>query len=132
MLNREFIAKLLRFGLVGGTVALVFMGLSQLFSNWWGKQLGFLAAYPIAATLHFLLNKWWTFASHRPDKGRQVGEYLVMAAFTFGLQWAVYTAITHWTTWPAGIAAAIANLTQMLITFFVMDRRIFAPQTPPP
>lgn len=123
--------KLLRFGIVGGSVTLVFMGLSQLFSEWWGKQLGFLAAYPIAVSLHFFLNKWWTFASHRPDKGKQIGEYLVMVAVTFTIQWIVYTAVTHWTHLPAGIAAAIANIAQMAITFVAMERRIFASQDTP-
>jgi putative flippase GtrA len=130
MFTREFIMKLLRFAVVGGSVTLLFMGLLQLFSTWWGKQLGFFAAYPIAASCHFLLNKWWTFADQRSDKGRQVGEYLLMAALTFALQWVVYTGVTHFTPLAPPIAGLIANVAQMAITFFVMDRRIFTSQAP--
>jgi len=130
MLNRQFILKIVRFVIVGGSVTLIFMGLIQVFAGWWGKQLGFLAAYPIAATIHFLLNKRWTFADQRADKKRQVSEYLVMAACTFALQWAVYTAVTHWTPIQPKIAGLIANVAQIAITFFVMDRRIFAAQEP--
>lgn len=126
MPKQEFIMKLLRFGVVGGTVTLVFMGLNKVFSEQWGNQIGFLASYPLALTLHFLLNKWWTFANHRKDKGRQVSEYLVMAAITFCIQWAIFTAVVTWTRLTAPYAALIANAAQMAITFVAMDRRIFS------
>lgn len=126
MPKQEFIMKLLRFGLVGGTVTLVLMGLTKLFTGWWGNQVGFLVAYPFALTLHFLLNKWWTFGSQRRDNARQVSEYLLMAGVTFLIQWAIYSLVIHYTRITPAFATVIANAAQMVITFVAMDRRVFA------
>jgi putative flippase GtrA len=128
MPKQELILKLLRFGLVGVTVTLTFVGLTHVFAAMWGKQLGFLAAYPFAVGLHFALNKWFTFGNKTRAKSRQVGEYLLMVLVTFAIQWVVYTAIVTWTQYSADIAALVANGTQMLVSFIMMDRRVFAPE----
>ena len=126
MPKQEFILKLLRFGLVGGTVTLVQMGLTKVFTGWWGDQKGYLIAYPFALTVHFLLNKWWTFGSKRRDSAKQVSEYLVMAGVTFLIQWGIYSAVVKFTPITPAFASLIANAAQMAITYVAMDRRIFA------
>lgn len=122
--------KIVRFATVGGTVMLVFMGLNKLFADLWGKQVGFLVAYPPAVGLHFCLNKWWTFGCKRSDSVRQFSEYAIMVAVTFVIQWAVFSALVTWTTMPSWLAAGIANAVQMIVTFVVMSRRIFASPAP--
>ncbi len=132
MLKQELFLKLLRFGIVGVIVMLIFMGLTQLFANWWGEQKGFWAAYPIALAVHYSLNRWWAFGSTRTDSRKQLLEYVVMVAVTALINWTVYTALLKWTTITPALAAGAANIAQMGISFLAMDRRVFtkAPTVP--
>lgn len=138
MINPILFKQLVRFAVVGGTVMVSFMALNWVLAPHLGAQGGFLGAYPPAVALHFALNKWWTFGSTRRDAGRQVAEYLAMVAVTFVIQWAVFTGVMLTTAWPGWLAAGLANLAQMIVTFLMMQRRIFkvvaagAPQGPRP
>lgn len=131
MFKPELIRRVLRFGLVGVVVMLVFMGLNWLLAPVLGRDGAFLAAYPPAVALHFGLNKWWTFGGARGDATRQVGEYLLMVLATFLIQAAVFKLLTHFTTMPSWVDAGMANAAQMIVTFLVMQRRIFAPAVSP-
>ncbi|HEX3729659.1 MAG TPA: GtrA family protein [Opitutaceae bacterium] len=126
-MKSEFWTKVMRFGAVGLLVMGCFMGLNWLLSHWCGKQAAFLLSYPPALGLHFLLNKLWTFGCQRSDLGRQAGEYALMVAVTFLVQWGVFSALAATTAMPGWLEAGAANAAQMGITFFVMQRRIFAP-----
>jgi putative flippase GtrA len=136
MLSRELIARLGRFAVVGGTVAGSFMALNWLFERMVGKQAAFFLAYPPSVLLHFCLNKWWTFGCRGGDTRRQVGEYLLMVAVAFVIQWGVFKALSALTGWPGWLEAGLANVAQMALTFVVMQRRIFGtrpvPSIPPP
>lgn len=126
MFKPEFIRRVLRFALVGGFVMGVFMGLNWLLAPKLGADGAFLAAYVPAVALHFCLNKWWTFGCERTDSARQVGEYLVMVLVTFLIQAVVFKTLTHFTPLPSWLAAGVANAAQMIVTFLVMQRRVFA------
>lgn len=130
MVRRVLRFSIVRFGIVGLVVMLSFMGFNWLFARWLTADWAFLAAYPLSVTLHFCLNKWWTFGCARKDSGRQVGEYLLMVGITFLVQAAVFKAVTHFTPLAPWIAAGVANVAQMVITFLAMQRRIFAPLAP--
>lgn len=117
--------RLVRYGVVGGLVMGVFTGLNWLLGHWLSKDVSFVLAYPPAVTLHFWLNKTWTFGCVRTDSGRQVSEYLVMVLVTFVIQAAVFKALTATTNLPGWAAAGAANAAQMAITFLVMQYRIF-------
>jgi putative flippase GtrA len=123
--------KVVRFVVVGATVALVFMGLNWLFGHWMGKGAAYLLAYPPALMLHYLLNKHWTFGSASPGSVRQVSEYLVMVLVTFAIQSAVFKWLTSATTLPGWVDAGAANGAQMVITFLAMQFRVFR-QVPKP
>jgi putative flippase GtrA len=118
-------ARILRYGVVGGLVMAVFTGLNWLLGHWFGKDASFILAYPPAVSLHFWLNKKWTFGCTRTDAGRQVSEYLLMVLVTFLIQAAVFKILTSTTSLPGWAAAGAANAAQMAITFFVMQFRIF-------
>jgi putative flippase GtrA len=122
---RLLLPKLLRFAIVGIIVAGVFMGLNWLLAPAVGKQAAFLLSYPPALAVHFWLNKWWTFASRGGATRRQIGEYLVMVAITFLLQWAVFNALSRWTRLPGWLEAGLANVAQTAISFLFMQARIF-------
>jgi putative flippase GtrA len=120
-----------RFGLVGGVVTLVFMGLNWLFAPKLGANLAYLAAYPLAVGLHFCLNKWWTFADKGGVKKRQVSEYLVMMLVAFLIQTTVFKVLIHFTGIAPWLASGVATVAQMALAFLVMQRRIFAPSKSP-
>ena len=129
MLRSEMLPRLIRFAVVGIGVMLTFMALNAALEPHLGKQGAFLAAYPPAVALHFCLNKWWTFGCRRTDAVRQVSEYVVMVLVTFAVQWVVFTGVLFLFPVPSWLAAGIANVTQMVITFVVMQRKVFAKPT---
>lgn len=117
--------KLFRYAVVGVSVMVVFSGLNALIGLRLGKDVSFLLAYPPAVTLHFWLNKHWTFGCARTDVRRQVSEYAVMVAVTFAIQAAAFKILTAYTGLPGWAAAAGANAAQMAITFVALQYRIF-------
>jgi putative flippase GtrA len=126
------LGKLLRFGLVGGTVMLAFMALNALFGLWLGPQAAFLAAYGPAVLLHFCLNKWWTFRDRQPVDGRQVRAYLAASVITFCIQWPVFTLVQSGFGAPGWLAAGVANGTQMVVSFVLLQWRVFRARRSPP
>src|SRR4051812_22798180 len=105
MLKQELILRLLRFGVTGGLVTLVFMGLNWCFEPRLGADLAYLAAYPLAVILHFCLNKWWTFGDQGAVKTRQLSEYLAMMVVAFLIQTTVFKLLIHYTTLPSWLAS---------------------------
>ncbi len=126
MLIPELRRKLLRFGLVGGTVTAVFMGLNALFGRWMEPDPAYLAAYPLAVGLHFILSKWWTFGDRSAVRPRQVTEYLVLMAVAFVIQTVVFKGLVYFTPIRPWIASGLATVLQMGISFLTMQRRVFA------
>lgn len=122
----ELFRRVFRFAVVGATVMFFFMGLNWLFGRWVGASMAFLLAYPPALILHYVLNKWWTFGCERTDTIRQVSEYLGMVLVTFIVQY-VFFWIAHEKMGLAGwLSAGFANAAQMVLSFVIMQRRVFA------
>ena len=63
MIKLELMRKMFRFGLWGVVGAGIFTVLNWLFSHWMNPDLACFTPYPLAAALHFYLNKWGTFKS---------------------------------------------------------------------
>ncbi len=121
------VRRLLRYAIVGVAVMLFFTGMNWLFGKAFGRYVSFILAYPPAVGLHFWLNKHWTFGCGRTDVKRQVPEYLAMVLVTFLVQALVFGILTRRTSLPGWAAAGVANGAQMIITFLVMQYRIFRP-----
>ena len=121
-----FFLRLVRFGLVGGGVMLAFMGLNALFGRWFSDQVAFFCAYVPAVLLHFSLNKWWTFTDRRPVDAQQVREYILASVVTFLIQWPVFTAAQAWLDLPGWLAAGVANGAQMVVSFVLLQWRVFS------
>lgn len=126
-LPRESLLRLLRFGTVGLAVMIFFMALNWAFGQVLAPQLAFLAAYPPALLLHYLLNKRWTFADPTPTDSRKVADYLHTVLVTFLIQWPVFTLAQGAFGCPAWLAAGVANLTQMTASFLLLQWRVFHP-----
>lgn len=132
MVRYGLIFKLVRFGLVGVVVTLVFMGLNWWFAPKLGPDLAYLAAYPLAVALHFMLNKWWTFGQQGAVKGRQVSEYLGLMVVAFLIQTTVFKLLIHFTAMAPWLASGVATVAQMALAFLIMQRRVFAPHRAAP
>ena len=124
-LKPELIARLARFVVVGATVMFFFMGLNWMFGLWMDATVSFLLAYPPALALHYSLSKWWTFGCDRADTVKQVSEYLVMVAVTFVVQLAIFKLAHDLLDLAGWLAAGVANAAQMVLTFLIMQRRVF-------
>jgi putative flippase GtrA len=124
--QRVSVLRLLRFAAVGGTVMLAFMGLNAFFGRWFAPQPAFLMAYVPAVLLHFCVNKWWTFTDRTPVDARQVREYLVASLITFLIQWPIFTLAHVVVGMPGWLAAGVANAAQMVVSFVLLQWRVFA------
>lgn len=125
-LKPELVRRLMRFAVVGGIVMIFFMALNWLLGHWAGVTTAFLLAYPPALALHYSLNKWWTFSCERTDTAKQVSEYLGMVAITFVVQYVFFLLANGWLGLAGWLSAGIANAAQMMLTFVIMQRRVFA------
>jgi len=124
-LKPELVRRLARFAVVGVAVMVFFMALNWLLGRWVGPTVAFLLAYPPALALHYSLNKWWTFGCARTDTVKQVSEYLTMVAITFVVQYAFFWLANGVLGLDGWLAAGIANAAQMVLTFLIMQRRVF-------
>src|SRR3954466_381497 len=120
MFKQELILTLVRFGLVGSTVTLVFMGLNRWLGPKLGKNKAFLVAYPPTVALHFCLNKWWTFGAPRTDASRQISQYIVLTLVAFLIQLGIFQLLTRYTRLRPWLASGVATVAQMALAFFVM------------
>ena len=130
MKNRKYfflgtVGKLMRFALVGLLVMCVFMALNWALGGLMTEQGAFLSAYPAALLLHFYLNKFWTFENYEKVNSRQLLAYAATVLVTFVIQWCIFTYCRRWTSWPAWIAAGVANVGQMTVSFFMLKLKVF-------
>jgi putative flippase GtrA len=130
MFKQDTIRTLLRFGLVGGVVALVHSGLIWYFYRvaGLGARASFWAGYFPAVTLHFCLTKWWTFRCARRDLLRQVSRYAVVAAITSSVQFGIYHFVLLWVTAIPNLAYVISAALGMGFSFVLMQQKVFQEQ----
>lgn len=83
----SFVAKLLKFCVVGGSGVFVDFGVTYVCKEWLkinkyvANSLGFVAA----ATSNYFLNRWWTFGSKDPRVARQYLLFLAISAVGLAL-----------------------------------------------
>ena len=126
-LQRLLRGRVARFAAVGGIVTLFFMALNALFGRVFGlgPQVSFLAAYPPALALHFLLNKLWTFGDRSATTHHQMGEYLFSVVVTFLIQWPSFLFFQKVVGLPGWFSAGMANLLQMSASYALLRWRVF-------
>lgn len=103
-----------------------FMGSNWLLARWFTPTIAFLIAYVPAVTLHFTLNKWWTFGCERTDTIRQISQYLFAVAVTFVVQLVFFWCAHELLHVPGWLAAGIANAGQMILSFCLLQWHVFA------
>lgn len=125
MLPTESSRRVLRFGIVGGAVMLCFMALNWLLGLVLSAQQAFFAAYLPALGLHFFLNKLWTFNDQRALSRQHLLDYLSSVVVTFFIQWPIFALGLHFFGWQAWLAAGLANVAQMTVSFLFLHWRVF-------
>jgi putative flippase GtrA len=119
----------LRFAVVGIAVAIFFMLSNALLGKLFSAELAFVLSYPPALALHYGLNKYWTFKDSQRANITQITKYFAMVVITFALQAGIFkVARVAFPELPAWIAAGVANVLQLLVTFTVMRYFIFSPR----
>ena len=119
----------MRFAVVGICVAIFFMLSNAILGKMFSAELAFVLSYPPALALHYGLNKYWTFKDSQRANITQIAKYFAMVVITFALQAGIFkVARVAFPELPAWIAAGVANVLQLLVTFTVMRYFIFSPR----
>lgn len=91
--------KFLKFGVVGVSGTAIDFGLTWLLKEKakLNKYLANGIAYMCGATSNFLLNRWWTFASQKPEIWEQYFKFLTISAIGLSLNTLIiYFMVTKW------------------------------------
>lgn len=83
MFDRDTVRKGFRFCLTGGFVFGVDLAMLWVWSRFTPALVAVSAAYFIAVSVHFCLNKWWVFGNHSEAYRAQLVKY----ALTVGACW---------------------------------------------
>lgn len=133
MPKQDTIRTLIRFGIVGGAVALLHSLLIWYFYHaWgWGARASFWAGYFPAVTLHFCLTKWWTFRCARRDLARQLIRYAIVGAITSSIQFGIYHLVLLSVTANPNLAYVASAVLGMGVSFVLMRQKVFREQRAP-
>jgi len=117
--------RFIRFGLVGGVVALFDFAWIWVFLLFLPRLAAVAVAYLLAVSLHFCLNRWWVFAAADAPARGQLGRY----GLTVVACWASTVGITAFAlatmTANVFIAKTLAIPPATLLGFFLMRGYVF-------
>lgn len=95
-IDKIFIAKFLKFGVVGGSGVLI-----DFFFTWLCKEqlkihkyLSNAIGFTLAASSNWVLNRIWTFHSHNPEIVREYADFLIISLIGLGINSLVLWLIT--------------------------------------
>lgn len=96
-----------------------------LFAHVLPKLVAVSAAYLLAVTLHFCLNKWWVFQAGQTPVGRQLPRYIVTVAACWCCTVVAVWLSLHTVTENVFIAKAVAIPPTTLLGFVLMRAFVF-------
>lgn len=94
---REFIFKILKFGIVGVLGMIVDFGITYLAKEilrapkYVANGLGFITA----ATFNYFLNRYWTFDSTNPNIAGEYGLFIIVSGIGLGINTAILYFLHH-------------------------------------
>lgn len=121
MFDRGTVQKGLRFCLTGGFVSGVDLAMLWLWSRFTPPLVAASAAYVIAVTVHFCLNKWWVFEQRADPVGAQLLKYLVAVALCWLCMAAIFSLALQFVT-PGIFTAKLIALPPTTALAFVLMR----------
>lgn len=125
LLDRSMQVRVLRFIISGLTVMVTQVVTLTYLLKWWNGTAAYIGSYAIAVSVHYSLNRFWALRSSRKDHTRQAGEYVLLVAGSFSINFLLFqmaVRIFHLTpVW----AAMVTNPPTTLIVFLVLNFRVF-------
>lgn len=87
MIDKPFILKFLKFGIVGASGVIVDFGFTYLCKEIIKipKYISNAIGFTIAASSNYILNRVWTFRSHNPEIGIEYGKFIFISLIGLGI-----------------------------------------------
>jgi putative flippase GtrA len=132
LLSHDLTGPLIRYGIAGGCVALVYLSVPLLLHDVAGLpiEVAIPIAYALALTLHFNLQRRFVF--HHIDEfalttRQQIGRYAMMAAIQYPTTALATAFLPGWLHISSDAAFVIITLTISLGAFLLLRGHIFHP-----
>jgi putative flippase GtrA len=126
MLDRDTAHKILRFCLTGGFVFGVDMAMLWLWSKFTPVRVAVTAAYIIAVTVHFCLNKWWVFRNRSETNDAQIFKYVLTVGASYLCMISSFSMALRFLTANIFVAKLIALPPTTALGFLMMKLFVFS------
>ena len=119
-IDKLFILKFLKFGVVGFSGVFVDFGITWLFkekvklNKYLSNAIGFICA----ATSHYILNRIWTFQSENADVATEYGKFMLVSAIGLGINSLTLYILTDKFKWNFYLSKIFAIGAATLWNFF--------------
>ena len=120
VIDRLFILKFLKFGVVGFSGVFVDFGITYLFkeiikiNKYVSNAIGFVCA----ATSNYILNRIWTFQSENADVATEYGKFMLVSAIGLGINSLTLYILTDKLKWNFYLSKIFAIGMATLWNFF--------------
>ena len=120
VIDRLFILKFLKFGVVGFSGVFVDFGITYLFkeiikiNKYVSNAIGFICA----ATSNYILNRIWTFQSENADVATEYGKFMLVSAIGLGINSLTLYILTDKLKWNFYLSKIFAIGMATLWNFF--------------
>lgn len=120
-IDKFFILKFLKFGVVGFSGVFVDFGVTYLFkeiikiNKYVSNAIGFICA----ATSNYILNRIWTFQSENADVATEYGKFMLVSAIGLGINSLTLYILTDKLKWNFYLSKIFAIGMATLWNFFV-------------
>ncbi len=117
--------RFVRFLTVGATAYGVQFATMKLFLAWLPTNAAFTLSFLCSTSTHYALNRFWALPSNRADTLRQLREYLLVAALSYVINFAIF----HLCLDVIGLgklwSTAVAVPPSTVIVFLLLNYRVF-------
>lgn len=119
--------RLARFLLVGGSTAVLYLGVSHLVLNVlvMDYRLGISLAYTAAVSFHFLMNRAYTFAGESGGLLRAVARYGCVLAVNYAITLATAELCVRMLGLTPFVSSGVAMFVTTALTFLLLSRWVF-------
>lgn len=120
VIDKLFILKFLKFGVVGFSGVFVDFGVTYLFkeiikiNKYVSNAIGFISA----ATSNYILNRIWTFQSDNADVATEYGKFMLVSAIGLGINSLTLYILTDKLKWNFYVSKIFAIGAATLWNFF--------------
>jgi len=124
-MDRQTILRFIKFFIVGGTCYLVGVATFNLFKWLMAPNYAFSGSFLVSMATHYTLNRFWALKSHRTDNLRQLIEYLLTAAASYGISFSTFKILNLVYGFNLLWSQALSQPPATLVTFLVLNFWVF-------